>query len=70
MSFITITWHKLIHVFSAISEEEKRSIRAKLVLTFEEPVQQIALQIAVLIGKAARLEMTLRLLGRFVRVVF
>ncbi len=41
-------------VRSAISEEEKAAIRQKLLLCYREPAPQIALQIAVLIGKAAR----------------
>ena len=41
-------------VSSALGDEEKAVLRQKLLQTFEEPVAGIALQIAVLIGKAAR----------------
>ncbi|KAG2466593.1 IPO11 protein, partial [Polypterus senegalus] len=41
---------------SAISEEEKNSLRAGLITNFNEPVNQIATQIAVLIAKVARLD--------------
>ncbi|XP_062372497.1 importin-11 [Sardina pilchardus] len=40
----------------ALSEEEKTSLRAGLVTNFNEPVNQIATQIAVLIAKVARLD--------------
>ncbi|MEE6458370.1 hypothetical protein FKM82_000265 [Ascaphus truei] len=40
----------------AISEEEKSTLRAGLITNFNEPVNQIATQIAVLIAKAARLD--------------
>ena len=49
--------HEFISVIifsSAIAEPEKEAIRAKLLQSFGEPVQPVALQIAVLIGKAAR----------------
>uniref|UniRef100_A0A8C4S9Z7 Importin-11 n=1 Tax=Erpetoichthys calabaricus TaxID=27687 RepID=A0A8C4S9Z7_ERPCA len=41
---------------NAISEEEKNSLRAGLITNFNEPVNQIATQIAVLIAKVARLD--------------
>ncbi len=41
---------------SAIGEEEKVAIRAKLLSTLCEPVQPIALQAAVLCGKVARFD--------------
>lgn len=41
-------------IFSAISEEEKKILREGLLGTFHEPVEQVALQLAVLIAKAAR----------------
>ncbi|XP_062855531.1 importin-11 [Trichomycterus rosablanca] len=41
---------------NAISEEEKTSLRAGLITNFNEPVNQIATQIAVLIAKVARLD--------------
>uniref|UniRef100_W5UCH5 Importin-11 n=1 Tax=Ictalurus punctatus TaxID=7998 RepID=W5UCH5_ICTPU len=41
---------------NAISEEEKASLRAGLITNFNEPVHQIATQIAVLIAKVARLD--------------
>ncbi|XP_063043759.1 importin-11 [Engraulis encrasicolus] len=41
---------------NALSEEEKTSLRAGLVTNFNEPVNQIATQIAVLIAKVARLD--------------
>ncbi|KAF7694787.1 hypothetical protein HF521_006510 [Silurus meridionalis] len=41
---------------NAISEEEKSSLRAGLISNFNEPVHQIATQIAVLIAKVARLD--------------
>ncbi|KAG8456571.1 hypothetical protein GDO86_002378 [Hymenochirus boettgeri] len=40
----------------ALSEEEKATLRAGLITNFNEPVNQIATQIAVLIGKVARLD--------------
>ncbi|XP_034026426.1 importin-11 [Thalassophryne amazonica] len=40
----------------ALSEEEKTSLRAGLIANFNEPVNQIATQIAVLIAKVARLD--------------
>ncbi|XP_048453625.1 importin-11 [Rhincodon typus] len=40
----------------AISEEEKSSLRAGLIANFNEPVNQIATQIGVLIAKVARLD--------------
>ncbi|XP_035392067.1 importin-11 isoform X5 [Electrophorus electricus] len=40
----------------ALSEEEKASLRAGLITNFNEPVNQIATQIAVLIAKVARLD--------------
>ena len=40
--------------FSALAEDEKCSIRDKLLRTLNEPVRQIVMQIAVLVGKAAR----------------
>ncbi|XP_047679102.1 importin-11 [Tachysurus fulvidraco] len=41
---------------NAISEEEKSCLRAGLISNFNEPVHQIATQIAVLIAKVARLD--------------
>ncbi|MGH0171219.1 UNVERIFIED_CONTAM: hypothetical protein FKN15_060898 [Acipenser sinensis] len=41
---------------SSLSEEEKSSLRAGLITNFNEPVNQIATQIAVLIAKVARLD--------------
>ncbi|XP_072353063.1 importin-11 isoform X3 [Scyliorhinus torazame] len=40
----------------ALSEEEKSSLRAGLIANFNEPVNQIATQIGVLIAKVARLD--------------
>lgn len=40
----------------ALSEEEKTSLRAGLITNFNEPVNQIATQMAVLIAKVARLD--------------
>ncbi|CAH1796232.1 unnamed protein product [Owenia fusiformis] len=40
----------------AIPETEKTSLRTQLISKFNEPVDQIAVQIAVLIGKIARLD--------------
>lgn len=40
----------------ALTEEEKTSLRAGLITNFNEPVNQIATQIAVLIAKVARLD--------------
>nr|XP_020639329.1 importin-11 isoform X2 [Pogona vitticeps]XP_020639330.1 importin-11 isoform X2 [Pogona vitticeps] len=40
----------------ALSEEEKSTLRAGLIANFNEPVNQIATQIAVLIAKVARLD--------------
>ncbi|CAH1959457.1 unnamed protein product [Acanthoscelides obtectus] len=41
---------------NAISEQEKSTIRQGLLLTFEEPINQIAVQRAVLISKVARMD--------------
>ncbi|XP_037114580.1 importin-11 [Syngnathus acus] len=41
---------------NALSEEEKTTLRAGLITNFNEPVNQIATQIAVLIAKVARLD--------------
>uniref|UniRef100_A0A8C5N0A2 Importin-11 n=1 Tax=Leptobrachium leishanense TaxID=445787 RepID=A0A8C5N0A2_9ANUR len=41
---------------NAISEEEKSTLRVGLITNFNEPVNQIATQIAVLIAKVARLD--------------
>jgi len=41
---------------NAISEEEKVSLRPRLIAGFSEPVSQVAMQLAVLIGKIARLD--------------
>ncbi|XP_075695331.1 importin-11 isoform X1 [Rhinoderma darwinii] len=41
---------------NALSEAEKATLRAGLITNFNEPVNQIATQIAVLIAKAARLD--------------
>uniref|UniRef100_A0A8C5XGF8 Importin-11 n=1 Tax=Microcebus murinus TaxID=30608 RepID=A0A8C5XGF8_MICMU len=40
----------------ALSEEEKTTLRARLITNFNEPINQIATQIAVLIAKVARLD--------------
>ncbi|EMP39974.1 Importin-11 [Chelonia mydas] len=40
----------------ALSEEEKSTLRAGLITSFNEPVNQIATQISVLIAKVARLD--------------
>ncbi|XP_077601089.1 importin-11-like [Stigmatopora nigra] len=40
----------------ALSEEEKTTLRAGLITNFNEPINQIATQIAVLISKVARLD--------------
>ncbi|KAJ3604293.1 hypothetical protein NHX12_029034, partial [Muraenolepis orangiensis] len=40
----------------SLSEEEKTSLRAGLITNFNEPINQIATQIAVLIAKVARLD--------------
>ncbi|KAL5005534.1 hypothetical protein ScPMuIL_018990 [Solemya velum] len=40
----------------AISEEEKEGMKKRLISDFSEPVHQVATQIAVLIGKVARLD--------------
>ncbi|XP_078253485.1 importin-11 isoform X3 [Rhinoraja longicauda] len=40
----------------ALAEEEKASLRAGLIANFNEPVNQIAIQIGVLIAKIARLD--------------
>jgi hypothetical protein len=46
---------KLAYFFdSAISEEEKVEIRRGLLQCFSEPSYPVALQIAVVVGKAAR----------------
>uniref|UniRef100_A0A8C2PBN2 Importin-11 n=1 Tax=Capra hircus TaxID=9925 RepID=A0A8C2PBN2_CAPHI len=42
--------------YSALSEEEKSTLRAGLITNFNEPINQIATQIAVLIAKVARLD--------------
>lgn len=45
----------IIIVYSAISESEKRDIKGLLLSqSFKEPVPQIAIQIAVLIGNISR----------------
>lgn len=44
----------MFYPFSAIPVEEKSEIKKMLLLRFNEPVQQIAVQIAVLIGNIAR----------------
>ncbi|XP_030421860.1 importin-11 isoform X1 [Gopherus evgoodei] len=41
---------------SSLSEEEKSTLRAGLITNFNEPVNQIATQISVLIAKVARLD--------------
>jgi hypothetical protein len=41
---------------SAISEQEKQSLKQGLILNFSEPVSQIAVQRAVLISKIARID--------------
>ncbi|XP_025019840.1 importin-11 isoform X2 [Python bivittatus] len=47
-------WRRMaIH---ALSEEEKSTLRAGLIANFNEPVNQIATQISVLIAKVARLD--------------
>jgi hypothetical protein len=45
-------WRKMAP--NAVCEEEKAAIRTALLCCLGEPVQQIALQVAVVIGKAAR----------------
>lgn len=40
--------------FSAISEEEKAEIKRGLLQCFREPFYPVALQLAVVVGKAAR----------------
>ncbi|XP_072166659.1 importin-11-like [Diadema setosum] len=47
-------WRKTAH--NAISDAEKERIRVKLVARFDEPVTPIATQLAVLIGKIARMD--------------
>lgn len=39
---------------SGIEEDEKEFLRQRLISNFEEPVNQLALQLAVLIAKIAR----------------
>lgn len=39
---------------SAIAEDEKEFLRQRLTANFDEPVNQLAVQIAVLIAKIAR----------------
>lgn len=41
-------------MFSAISEDEKISLKRSLISNFSEPIQQIATQKAVLVSKIAR----------------
>lgn len=41
----------------AISEEEKNFMKQNLMLSFDEPVNQVATQVAVLISKIARMEL-------------
>lgn len=41
---------------SAISEQEKQSLRQGLISNFSEPVNQIAVQRAVLVGKITRMD--------------
>lgn len=41
----------------AISEEEKSYMKQNLILSFDEPVNQVATQVAVLISKIARMEL-------------
>lgn len=43
-------------MFSAISEDEKLSIRHGLLCSFSEPISQIAVQRAVLVSKVSRLD--------------
>ena len=45
---------KLFLLFSAISEEEKGEIKRGLLQCFREPFYPVALQLAVVVGKAAR----------------
>ncbi|XP_061409413.1 importin-11 [Lethenteron reissneri] len=47
-------WRRLAP--NSLSEEEKSSLRAGLIANFNEPVNQVATQIAVLIAKVARLD--------------
>lgn len=59
---MTFSRTKLVFIFlrtlfySAISEEEKESIRQNLLTNFTEPVSQIAVQRAVIISKVARID--------------
>lgn len=46
----------LNNYFSGISEEEKRCLRSNLILNFNEPINQLATHLAVVIGKIARLD--------------
>ncbi|KAI4458349.1 importin-7 8 11 [Holotrichia oblita] len=50
------TWRyfNLTFLFSAISEDEKISLKRSLISNFSEPIQQIATQKAVLVSKIAR----------------
>jgi len=45
-----------IFVFSEIKMDEKVTIRSTLIGSFNEPVPQIAVQIAVIVSKIARLD--------------
>ncbi|XP_013909442.1 PREDICTED: importin-11 [Thamnophis sirtalis] len=47
-------WRRM--AMHALSEEEKSTLRAGLIANFNEPVNQIATQISVLIAKVARLD--------------
>ncbi|KAG3266619.1 importin 11, transcript variant X4 [Ictidomys tridecemlineatus] len=51
MVFLETIWRQF-----ALSEEEKSTLRAGLITNFNEPINQIATQIAVLIAKVARLD--------------
>ncbi|KAL3218940.1 hypothetical protein MRX96_031251 [Rhipicephalus microplus] len=41
---------------NAISEDEKKVLRQKMISNFHEPVNQLALQLAVLVSKVARFD--------------
>ena len=49
---------------NGLSEEEKVGLRAGLAKTVTEPVNQIAVQLAVIVAKAARYEIKYMLLAR------
>ena len=43
-----------INYYSGIADDEKEFLRQRLIANFEEPVNQIAVQLAALIAKIAR----------------